>query len=77
MRSWHLSWKHLWAEDSLAAFRDRIAQHLCVFSAVLLLPFTINHLLMGRHMLGIIILLAQGVLFVNGYSLRHGRATPA
>jgi diguanylate cyclase (GGDEF)-like protein len=76
MRSWQLSWKHLWAEDSLAAFRDRIAQHLCVFSALLLLPFTINHFFMGRHMLGTIILLAQGVLFLNGYRLRHGRPAP-
>ena len=76
MRSWQLSWKHLWAEDSLAAFRDRIAQHLCVFSAVLLLPFTVNHFVMGRHTLGSIILLAQAVLFVNGYRLRHGRPAP-
>ncbi len=76
MKSWQLSWKHLWAEDSLAAFRERIAQHLCVFSALFLLPFTVNHFVVGRYALGTIIALSQVVLFVNGYSLREGRRAP-
>ncbi len=76
MKCWGMSWKDLWAEDSLAAYRDRIARQLCVFSAVLLLPFTVNHFLVGRYKLGSIILLAQLVLFVNGLRLSQGRPAP-
>lgn len=74
MKSWHAWWKRAWSDDSLAQFRDRIAQQLSLFSALLLLPFTINHLVDGRLALGICILLAQAVLAVNGYRLRQGRA---
>ncbi len=76
MKRWLVSWKHLWAEDSLAAYRDRIAQQLCVFSALLLLPFTINHFIVGRYAIGAMVALAQAVLFVNGYRLSQGRAAP-
>lgn len=57
----------------MAAFRDRIAVHLSVFSALLLLPFTINHFFAGRHMLGLGILAAQVLLALNGYCLKTQR----
>jgi hypothetical protein len=76
MKRWRLYWETLWAEDSLAAFRDTLAQQLSVFSALLLLPFTINHLLAGRYALGASILLAQVVLSINGHCLRRGRPVP-
>ncbi len=68
--------RRLWVEDALAVFRDRIAQQLSWFSAFLLLPFTVNHLLLGRYALGCSILLAQIVFLINGHFLRQGRQTP-
>ncbi len=73
MESWVSAWSRLWTDDALAAFRDRIAVQLSVFSAVLLLPFTINHFIAGRHLLGLGILTAQILLALNGHSLRRQR----
>lgn len=76
MTAWIMTWRALWDEDALAAYRDRIALHLSAFSAVLLLPFTLHHLAAGRVLLGAVILVAQGVLLVNGLTLRAGRLAP-
>ncbi len=72
----HDTWRRFWSDDALAAFRDRIALHLSAFSAVLLLPFTINHFAAGRLSLGAVILIAQAVLLVNGLALRRQRRVP-
>lgn len=69
MGSWISAWQRLWSDDALAAFRDRIAVQLSLFSALLLLPFTINHFFAGRHVLGLGILTAQALLALNGYCL--------
>lgn len=63
-------------DDALADQRDRIALIMSALSAVLLLPFTINHFLAGRVVLGGLILAAQAMMAVNAWSLRHGRAAP-
>jgi diguanylate cyclase (GGDEF)-like protein len=55
----------------MAAFRDRIAVQLSMFSALLLLPFTIHHLLAGRSSLGLAILTAQVLLALNALQLRR------
>ena len=73
MQAWQEAWQRLWSDDALAAFRDRIAVQLSVFSAVLLLPFTLNHFLAGRHALGLGILLAQVLLALNGHCLQRQR----
>ena len=73
MERWQTRWSRLWADDALAAFRDRIAVQLSVMSALLLLPFTLNHFLAGRHLLGLGILAAQLLLALNGYCLKHQR----
>ncbi|MCB1997836.1 MAG: GGDEF domain-containing protein [Burkholderiaceae bacterium] len=73
MSPWADTWTRLWADDALAAFRDRIAVQLSLFSAVLLLPFTLNHFLAGRDLLGLGILTAQVLLAVNGYCLKRER----
>ncbi|MCP5270195.1 MAG: GGDEF domain-containing protein [Burkholderiaceae bacterium] len=44
-----------------------------MFSALLLLPFTLNHFLAGRNLLGLGILTAQLLLALNGHCLKHGR----
>jgi hypothetical protein len=71
MGSWHWSWQRLWSDDALAAFRDRIAVQLSVMSALLLLPFTLNHFFAGRFALGAAILLAQVLLAFNGHHLKQ------
>jgi diguanylate cyclase (GGDEF)-like protein len=63
-------------DDALAAYRGRIALQLSLLAAVLLLPFTVNHLLQGRWLLGGLIALAQMVLMFNGLALRAGREAP-
>jgi len=77
--------KALWAalagvlrsgDDALADFRDRIAVHLSLMAAVLLLPFTASHLLAGRWALATMIAVAQLILTVNSLALRVGRAPP-
>lgn len=60
-------------DDALADHRDRIALILSVLSPLVLLPFTINHLLAGRSLLGSVILAAQVVLAANAWGLRRGR----
>lgn len=62
--------------DALAAHRDDIAVHLSGLSVLVLLPFTVNHLLQGRWPLGLAIAMAQGVLLLNAWSVRHGRTAP-
>jgi diguanylate cyclase (GGDEF)-like protein len=62
--------------DALAPFRPRIARHLSMLAVVILLPFTVNHLVQGRVGLGLAILLAQAVLTLNAHSLRAGRKAP-
>ena len=61
-------------DDALADQRDRIALIMSALSAVLLLPFTLNHFLAGRVLLGTLILTAQVMMAVNAWSLRAGRA---
>ena len=73
MKAWFSAWSRLWTDDALSAFRDRIAVQLSVFSAVLLLPFTVNHFVAGRHLLGLGILTAQVLLAVNGHRLQRQR----
>jgi diguanylate cyclase (GGDEF)-like protein len=63
-------------DDALADHRDRIALIMSALSAALLLPFTLNHFLAGRHQLGGLILLAQLMMAANAWCLRHGRAPP-
>ena len=63
-------------DDALAVQRDRIALIMSALSAVLLLPFTVNHFLAGRVLLGGLILAAQAMMAINAWSLRHGRAAP-
>jgi diguanylate cyclase (GGDEF)-like protein len=63
-------------DDALADQRDRIALVMSTLSAVLLLPFTVNHFLAGRLLLGGMILAAQAMMAVNAWSLRQGRAAP-
>ena len=63
-------------DDALADQRDRIALIMSALSAVLLLPFTINHLLAGRLLLGAVILVAQAMMALNAWALRQGRAAP-
>ncbi len=60
-------------DDALADHRDRIALSLSTLSALLLLPFTLNHFLAGRHLLGGLILAAQLTMAANAWCLRHGR----
>lgn len=63
-------------DDALAVQRDRIALIMSALSVVLLLPFTVNHFLAGRVLLGGLILAAQAMMAINAWSLRHGRAAP-
>ncbi len=63
-------------DDALSAHRGRIALQLSLLAVFVLLPFTINHLLLGRWALGVLIALAQAVLLVNGLALRAGREAP-
>jgi diguanylate cyclase (GGDEF)-like protein len=62
--------------DALAPHRDDIAVHLSGLSVLLLLPFTVNHLVQGRWALGVSIALAQAVLVLNAWSVRRGRTAP-
>jgi diguanylate cyclase (GGDEF)-like protein len=63
-------------DDALAPYRARIAIHLSALSALLLLPFTLNHLLQGRWALAGTIALAQAVLVWDTLALRAGRRPP-
>ena len=63
-------------DDALAAYRGRIALQLSLLAVVLLLPFTINHLVVGRWLLGGLIAATQAVLLLNGLALRAGREAP-
>jgi diguanylate cyclase (GGDEF)-like protein len=63
-------------DDALAAYRGRIALQLSLLAVVVLLPFTINHLLLGRWLLGGLIAATQAVLLLNGLALRAGREAP-
>ena len=63
-------------DDALAGYRDRIALILSAVSAVLLLPFIVNHLLAQRYALGVLIFATQLMLGVNAWALRRGRPAP-
>ncbi len=63
-------------DDALAAYRGRIALQLSLLAVVVLLPFTINHLLLGRWLLGGLTAATQAVLLFNGLALRAGREAP-
>ncbi len=63
-------------DDALAAYRGRIARQLSMLAVVVLLPFTINHLVVGRWLLGGLIAATQAVLLLNGLALRAGREAP-
>jgi diguanylate cyclase (GGDEF)-like protein len=63
-------------DDALASHRDRIALILSTVSAVLLVPFIVNHLLAHRHVLGALIFVTQVMLGTNAWALRRGRAAP-
>jgi diguanylate cyclase (GGDEF)-like protein len=65
-----------WDEDAFALYRDRVARHLTVLAAILLLPFTLMHLVAGREMLALVIGLAQAVLVANTVAERRGHAPP-
>ena len=63
-------------DDALADHRDRIALILSVVSAVVLLPFAIDHLLAGRHALAALVFMVQATLAVDAWALRRGRPAP-
>ncbi len=63
-------------DDALADHRDRIAMILSGLSAVLLLPFSVNHLLSGREALGLLVLSTQVMMAANTWTLRRGRPAP-
>lgn len=62
--------------DALADRRDRIARVLSLPSALLMLPFTLSHLLAGRWVLGLVDLAAQVALVVNAWFLARQRPAP-
>lgn len=49
---------------------------MSALSAMLLLPFTLHHLLAGRVALGGMVLVAQAMMAVNAWALRRGREAP-
>jgi diguanylate cyclase (GGDEF)-like protein len=76
MHSWLARLKRVlrWDEDAFSAYRDRVAIHLTALAALLLVPFTVVHLLAGRVALATVIAVAQAVLLVNAAALQAGRA---
>jgi len=60
----------------LAPYRDRIVAGLSLLAAVLLLPFTVFHLMQERWLLAAVIGAAQGVLIVDGLAAGRGRKPP-
>ena len=62
--------------DALAAYRDRIGQHLSGLSALLMLPFAVLHLLGGRWTMALVNGALIAVLMVNAQALRQSRKPP-
>ena len=62
--------------DTLAPYRDRIAQVVSLLAAALLLPFTLLHLVQGRVLLAAVIGVAQAVLVADALAIRRGRPPP-
>jgi diguanylate cyclase (GGDEF)-like protein len=60
----------------LEPYRDRIVAPLSLVSSVLLVPFTLDHVVDGRFLLAIVIGLAQIVLLLDGLALRRGARPP-
>ena len=63
-------------DDELADHRRRVAFILSMLAPVLLLPFSVNHLLAGRPLLGSMILAAQLVMATNAWGMRGGKSAP-
>jgi diguanylate cyclase (GGDEF)-like protein len=62
--------------ESLTPYRTRIVAALCLPAALLLLPFTVIHLLKGRWALAAVIAIAQMVLLVDGRAARRDLPPP-
>jgi diguanylate cyclase (GGDEF)-like protein len=60
----------------LEPYRNLIVAPLSLLSAVLLMPFTLDHLINGRWLLGSLIGLAQAVLLIDGLAIRRGANAP-
>lgn len=60
----------------LEPYRNQIVAPLSLLAAVLLLPFTFDHLIDGRWLLGTLIGLAQVVLLIDGLAVLRGRRAP-
>lgn len=65
-----------WDDDALSPYRGRIALQLSILGVVLLLPFTVNHFIAERVLLGLVVGVAQAALIANGLMLRAGRDAP-
>ncbi|MCA2984233.1 MAG: diguanylate cyclase [Gemmatimonas sp.] len=62
--------------ESLTPYRTRIVAALSLPAALLLLPFTMTHLLYGRWGLAVVIAIAQVVLFVDGRAASRNLPPP-
>ena len=60
----------------LEPYRNQIVAPLSLLAAVLLLPFTLDHLIDGRWLLGTLIGLAQVVLLIDGLAVLRGKRAP-
>lgn len=60
----------------LEPYRNQIVAPLSLLSAALLVPFTIDHLIDGRWLLGTLIGLAQVVLLIDGVAVLRGARAP-
>lgn len=60
----------------LEPYRNQIVAPLSLLSAALLLPFTIDHVIDQRWLLGSLIGLAQVVLLIDGLAIRRGGKPP-
>lgn len=63
-------------DDELADHRHRVARILSILAPLLLMPFSLNHLLGGRPLLGSMILAAQLVMAANAWGMRGGKSAP-
>ncbi len=62
--------------DSMAPYRDRIMLAMGGVTVVLLTPFTINNFLQGRLPVALILVVVQGITFVNVFAVWRGRRAP-
>lgn len=62
--------------DPFRPYRQRIVYSLAIASAVILLPFTINHFVEHRPHLGVAMLSTVVILIVDAHAIHHGKAPP-